>query len=116
MTQSSGNFQFPSIGIYKVELLLLFQKSSGDNQYSAAKINVTTNNSSYSMIATGYGFNKEANSGESYSSSYAQAIVDVSDTTNVKVQFGVVNQSAVSFLGDTNANKTTVTFTRLGDT
>ena len=42
--------------------------------------------------------------------------IDVSNTTNIKVQFGVVNQAATDFIGNTNANKTTATFTRLGDT
>lgn len=114
MTQSSGNFTFPSTGIYKVEFNLPFSRN-GDNQYSAIKINVTTDNSTYNLRATSYGFTNEVGA-ETYSSVYAQTIVDVTDTSNVKVQFGVVNQAACSFYGDTNKNQATVTFMRLGDT
>ena len=115
MTQSSGNFTFPSTGIYKVEFNLPCSKGSGDTQYAAAKINVTTDNSNYELRATNYAFINEAG-GETYSGVYCSAIVDVTDTSNVKVQFGVVNQSATDFYGDTNNNKTTATFIRLGDT
>ena len=115
MSVSSGNFTFPSTGIYKVEFNSLFSKSSGDTQYVAAKINITENNSSYSLRATGYGFINEAG-GETYSGATCQTIIDVTNTTNIKVQFGVVNQSASDFYGDTSQNKTTVTFVRLGDT
>ena len=115
MSVSSGNFTFPSTGIYKVEFNSLFSKSSGDTQYVAAKINITTNNSSYDLRATGYGFINEAG-GETYSGATCQTIIDVTDTSNVKVQFGVVNQSSSDYYGDTSQNKTTVTFVRLGDT
>ena len=114
MTQSSGNFTFPSTGIYKVEFNLPFSRN-GNNQYSAIKINVTTDNSSYTLRATSYGFIEEAGA-ETYSSVYAQTIVDVTDTSNVKVQFGVVNQAVCNFYGDTNANQAVATFIRLGDT
>ena len=115
MSVSSGNFTFPSTGIYKVEFNSLFSKSSGDTQYVAAKINITENNSSYSLRATGYGFINEAG-GETYSGATCQTIIDVTNTTNIKVQFGVVNQSSSDYYGDTSQNKTTVTFVRLGDT
>jgi hypothetical protein len=115
MTQSSGNFTFASTGIYKVEFNLPFSKGSGDTQYAASKINVTTDNSTYNLRATSYGFINEAG-GETYSGVYCSAIVDVTNTSNVKVQFGVVNQSATDFYGDTSNNKTTATFIRLGDT
>ena len=114
MTQSSGNFQFPNTGIYKVEFNLPFSRN-GNNQYSAIKINVTTDNSNYTLRATSYGFIEEAGA-ETYSSVYAQTIVDVTDTSNVKVQFGVVNQAVCNFYGDTNANQAVATFIRLGDT
>ncbi len=112
MTQSSGNFTFPSTGIYKVEFLALSNKSS-TSQYTAAKINITTNNSSYTERATGY--SQVAIAG-GWSGAYAQTNIDVTDTTNIKVQFGVINQAVTSFIGNTDVNKTTATFTRLGDT
>jgi len=113
MSESSGIFTFPSTGIYKVEFLILSNKSGGTSQYSAAKINITENNSSYVERATGY--SGVALDG-AWSGAYVQTNIDVTNTTNIKVQFGVVNQAATDFIGNTNVNKTTVTFTRIGDT
>jgi len=116
MTNTSGTFSFPSTGIWKIEFTLLASKSSGDSQYNAQKIFLTPDNSNYEERATAYSFINEANSGETYSSSYCQLQFDVTNTTNCKVYFGVVNQQACTFLGSSTANKTTVTFTRLGNT
>ena len=113
MSESSGIFTFPSTGIYKVEFLAISNKSGGTSQYSAVKINITENNSSYTERATGY--SNVALDG-AWSGGYVQTNIDVTDTTNIKVQFGVVNQSATDFIGNTNVNKTTATFTRIGDT
>ncbi len=112
ITNSSGTFSFPSTGIYKVEFLAISNKSS-TSQYSAVKINITTDNSSYTERATGY---SHVGIAGAWSGGYVQTNIDVTDIANVKVQFGVVNQAVTSFIGSTNANKTTVTFTRLGDT
>ena len=112
MSESSGIFTFPSTGIYKVEFLILSNRND-ESLYSAAKINITENNSSYTERATGY---SHIGVDSAWSGAYVQTNIDVTDTTNIKVQFGVVNQAATDFIGNTNANKTTVTFTRLGDT
>ena len=115
MTQSSGNFAFPSTGLYHIQFNILASKSSGDTQYNAQKIFLTTDNSSYNERATGYSFINEAG-GETYTSSHCQLMFDVTNTTNCKVRFGVVNQSATDFYGDTTRNTTTATFFRLGST
>ena len=113
MSESSGTFTFPSTGIYKVELLILSTKSGGTSQYNAAKIMITENNSSYTERATGY---SSVSLDGAWGGAYVQTNMDVTDTANIKVQFGVVNQSASDFLGNTGVNKTTATFTRIGDT
>jgi len=115
MSESSGIFTFPSTGIYKVEFNINASKSSGDTMYNASKIFITTNNSDYNERALGYSFINEAG-GETYSSSHCQLMIDVTDTSNIKVRFGVINQAATDFYGDTNVNKTTATFIRLGST
>ncbi len=112
MTESSGTFTFPSTGIYIVEFLILSTKGDGTSQYSATKIMIIENNSSYTERATGY--SNVAISG-AWGGAYVQTNIDVTDTTNIKVQFGVVNQAASDFLGNTGVNKTTATFTRIGD-
>ena len=115
VSQSSGIFSFPSTGIWLINFIIPCSKGSGDTQYVSAKINVTTDNSSYSQRATAYGFINEAG-GETYSHSECSLIFDCTNTTTHKVQVGVVNQAASDFYGDTSQNTTTVTFLRLGDT
>ncbi len=114
-SQSSGIFTAPSTGIYLVKYITTFSKSSGDSQWVTTAIEVTTNNSSYTPRATNYGFINEAG-GETYGNGYAELIVDVTNTTNVKVRFTATNQSSVDWYGDTNEQRVGVTFVRLGDT
>jgi len=116
MTQSSGVFTFPSTGIY---LVIFDLNSNGGNstaQYQFAKIQATTNNSSYSNVAiSGYAIDT-LNFAASCS---ARAIVDVTNTSNVKVQFQVQSQSGggnTIVTGSSSEQRTGVTFIRLGDT
>ena len=111
MSESSGIFTFPLTGIYLVKFNVALANDSGGMTF---RIKVTTNNSSYtevSMTGLGHGADQEAN-GE------VNTLVDVTDTSNVKVKFNFNNftGSGTTARGDTNVNKTYFTFIRLGDT
>ena len=111
MSVSSGIFTFPLTGIYFVAFgAACVPASGGDN--IAIEINATTNNSSYSQIAYsaigGDNRNQQA---------YCQSLVDVTDTSNVKVNFSCSSIDSGSVIyGGTNLNYTYFTFIRLGDT
>jgi len=111
MSVSSGIFTFPLTGIYFVAFgAACVPTSGGDN--IAIEINATTNNSSYSQIAYsaigGDNRNQQA---------YCQSLVDVTDTSNVKVNFSCSSIDSGSVIyGGTNLNYTYFTFIRLGDT
>jgi len=117
MTESSGIFSFPSTGIYLVIAKAVFATDSNGDRTQELFTKVTTNNSTYTSVddiqcgdlngslattATGTGF----------------VLVDVTDTSNVKVKFETGSIDTGSTLegkvGD--YNKTTFTFVRLGDT
>ena len=117
-SQSSGIFSFSQTGIYKVSLhASFFLSGSGNARYNAGNIEVTSDNSSYSIEAIGYALLTSSSGGVDSSSSFIEYLLDVDDTSNVKVRISVVSNSAdAEVRGDTNYVNTNVIFTRLGDT
>ena len=115
MSQSSGVFTFPSTGIWKVEFNVM-SYYNGENRYTTAVIQATTNNSSYVDQANS---DSGWSSGGSniYGNSFTQTLVDVTDTSNVKVSFRIdVEDNSTSIQGDSTKSRTYMMFTRLGDT
>jgi hypothetical protein len=113
MTESSGIFSFPSTGIYLVRFYHFFKFKDGNGLSRAFQIKYTSDNSSYSALATG---NRNGlDEGKDIRS--VEAIIDVTDISNVKVQFTVEETSTndVTF-GNSTKNETFMTFIRLGDT
>jgi len=116
MSESSGVFTFPSTGIYLVGFSLYVYASVSDG-FVDAEIHVTTNNSAYAEVANataGIFTNGSATVGNS---SLAQTLIDVTNTSNVKVKFYVDTlNTGTQVTGSTSATKTGFTFIRLGDT
>ena len=118
MTQSSGIFSFPSTGIYYVTFTHNFYYTS-DDRAILNSIYVTTDGTNYDLVSEGYGFLKNVSPGSnSVDSAIASAIIDVTSTVNVKVRFSVskLTSASPSTNGDSDLNRTFVTFIRLGDT
>jgi hypothetical protein len=118
ITESSGIFSFPSTGIY----LILVQASVspyGSDTFAACRTLITLNNSSYSVVA----FAASGNPGDTgagtipFQQGSSSFILDVTDTSNVKVKFDTSSFGGGSELrGNTDENQTSFTFVRLGDT
>ena len=110
MTESSGVFTFPSTGIYYVAFNGRTDAVGADNISLA--IFATINNSTYSEIA------KCTNGFDTALGNLSvNSLIDVTDTSNVKVKFEVSSLNASSYLsGNTTRNETFMTFVRLGDT
>ena len=115
MTESSGIFTFPSTGIYYVTFVTNCYITSADTRVLYNLISVTTDNSSYSDHARGYGSIKHI-SGATYGHVTTSSLIDVTDTSNVKVRFRFYSDNAVVVQGNTDKNFTHMTFIRLGDT
>ena len=116
MTESSGVFTFPSTGYYLVVFDVVSNGANSAAQYQYAHISVTTNNSSYNSASiTGHSVEPV-----NYAASCTtRAIIDVTDTSQVKVKFQIQSQSSGSdttITGSTSVHYTGVTFIRLGDT
>ena len=113
VTESSGIFTFPSTGIWLIRATRLAEAIANDNVL--LRINVTTNNSTYTEVATivqcGDGSGTGGNSGTT------EFLFDCTDTSTHKASFTATSISTGSYiLGDTDKNYTFFTFMRLGDT
>lgn len=111
MSHSSGVFTFPSTGLYKVTLGAQFRDDGDDNM--AADIEVTTNNSTYTVVI-------QALSGETSTQNSASSVsyfLNVDNTTNVKVRFGADSMDTSSYIiGAVDSKmRTFVMFERLAD-
>jgi len=111
----TGIFTFPATGIYLVKGEVTYQKDAR-RRYTGLIMKITTNNSSYSILCEGYETINPPDGNSAYSYVSVSSLIDVTDTTNVKVQFGGSVPAAVTAIGNTAKNMTVFTFIRLGDT
>jgi len=115
MSESAGIFTFPSTGIWFVKFRVN-NVYNGENRYTTAAIQVTTNNSSYANIASGEQGITNA-SANVYSNTLVETLIDCTNTSNVKVRFNIdVEDASTTTNGDTNVSYTSMMFIRLGDT
>ncbi len=113
ISESSGIFSFPSTGYYLLLLCPRFRLYQGDYMY--CDIQVTTDNSSYTSVSRAESVNLTTNSEEGFPGN-AEYIVDVTDTSNVKVRFTAESEGTATLFGNTDNNETWFQFIRLGDT
>jgi hypothetical protein len=116
MSESSGVFTFPSTGIWKIEFFCSIEhNSAGASQYNTLVIQTTTDDTNFGSASESY-TNIPASNFYNGSGSIS-FIFDCTNTSTHKVRFNVAaeNNSTVT-QGDTNNNRTSVTFIRLGDT
>ena len=117
MSESSGVFTFPSTGFY----LIIFTAqlyTSANNGNLQAFIEHTTDNSSYERTAR-LQQSTNANQSLSFGSGAVQVLLDITDTSNQKIKFGVgagPSGTPDVIRGDTDQNETTMMFIRIGDT
>ncbi len=115
MSEAAGVWTFPSTGQYLIEFHIM-ASSNADARYIRARIDTTTNNSSYVTASEGRGSLNPVTS-YWYTTIRASFLFDVTNVSTHKVKFsagGIVND--VSINGDSNGNETYVTFLKLGET
>jgi hypothetical protein len=114
VSESSGTFTLPSTGIWFIISGMTHIEGSSSVQYALNKIKTTTNNSSYADAAVSY--NNMYNNG-AYATTTAHFIFDVTDTSTHKVRLSTnSNDTSTTTMGDSDRNRTYITFLRLGDT
>jgi len=116
MTVSSGVFSFPVTGKWLVKANYLHYLD-GDSSYLSHYIQVTHDNSNYVLFNEMISFITRSASTTTYTSSNQDVLVDVTDTSLVKVYFQLaLANTSVGTIGTTDKNQTYFTFIRLGDT
>ncbi|BCV03627.1 MAG: hypothetical protein CM15mV70_410 [Caudoviricetes sp.] len=112
MSESSGIFTFPQTGIYKITYFPLFDTSGSTVSNAWSYINCTINNSSYITFALAC---VSMQSGQ-MNSTALETYFDVTDVSTHKVQFQHYANVACIVSGNSDANRTSASFVRLGDT
>ena len=116
ITVSSGVFSFATTGIYLIQTTMNFYENSGSNsRYVMGNIEVTANNSSYSVVAQATGQRSNTSGGSNDNNVvYPSALVDVDDTSNVKVRLSAMSETESKT--ETQNKGFQIRFIRLGDT
>jgi hypothetical protein len=116
MTESSGIFTFPSTGFWFVRFTGMIKSDNAANR-AAYNIYATTNNSSYVQVTETQVFGANTGGSNTYASVSSEAIVDVTDAAQVKVQFHVAQEdNSNDTMGSSSYPQTGATFIRIGDT
>ena len=116
MTFSSGTWSFPTTGIYLIKASVGFNFANQQDNNANLVIGITNDNSSYDDVAIIF---SGSNSSSNFSrfSQYGHAMVDVTNTSQVKMQITANSFASGSYLeGYTDRNDTAFAFIRLGDT
>ena len=119
MSESSGIFTFPSPGIYRVAFTFAIYsaKSSGEDRGPSAKIQVSSDGSSYDDVAQTHNFVTTISSNYTHNQGTTNTFVDVTNASNFRVKFSVdVINANTSTFGQSDKNQTFAEFIRLGDT
>ena len=112
MSFSGAIWTFPSTGYYIVRLNGAVY-ANGSTATTRFQIHATENNSSYGMQSQQH---TSAQNGY-FGSANVEALIDVTNTSNVKVKFVVTSQGANQIIASNSAESLTyATFIRLGDT
>ena len=115
MSESGGIFTFPSTGIYLVTWQA-YAETSTTSGVNAVNIYITTDNNTYINRASSLFSMEYDYSGYIYGNGHCSAMIDVTDTSQVKVKFRVYSSGNVAWDIHSSTNRNCATFLRLGDT
>jgi len=110
--QPTGIFTFPQTGVYNVTFTIQgsINSAAGSN---FGLIEVDTGSSGFlqlNMINLG-----KPSSGNEFQNSSGTSFVNVTDTATFQCRFGMYMATGSTFEGNSNANRTFMTFMRIGD-
>lgn len=116
MTQSGGYFTFPSTGIYLI-IQTWTTYDNADFAWFEGFIRTTVDNASYSTRSQVSTHVAGQTSGSPEMTATGMCMLDVTNTSLCKVQFGYQSSdAATNVYGGNTANVTSFQFIRLGDT
>ncbi len=113
MSNSSGEFSFPSTGIYFIHFQAYCDGQNGASTYAGIRIETTTDGSNYTAASDSYDSIQATNL---HMAGNCNFIFDVTSTTTHKVKFLVEGQTNTVFNGNSSTTRTGFHIFRLGDT
>jgi hypothetical protein len=112
VSETAGVFSFPSTGIWFIAAQITFHGNTNDQ--NTVNLQVTLNDSAYGSESYCTSTDIDGNVNNTYPMT---VLVDVTDTSNVKVKFTASSLNTGSFLwGSADSNYTSATFIKLGET
>ena len=115
MSESSGTFSFPATGIWYI-YFGAYGYSSSDNDHIQSKITYTADNGTYHDAARSYSSMNNDDGGNLYMHSNVSTMFDVSNTTNCKIRFHLLNLSSMTHECSSSINQVYAHFMKLGET
>ena len=123
LTESSGVFSFPSTGFYKIDYIIGFRNQSSDYAFTEVycQLFYTQNDSAYTDATTSFINVPAISSSNVYANGTGSAIIDVTDTSQVKFKLkinayaGASQQNGI-IIGSSTGIATGFTCVRLADT
>jgi len=110
---AAGIWTFPSTGFYSVSFGGMIQNQNNDAYEVFVRLEATENNSSFGEQTRVYLSGERYN----YQGNFGQAIIDVTDTSQVKLRLRVYSASSDTDLkGNSGRSETYLVIMRLGDT
>ena len=107
---STPYFSFPETGIYLIQSQVQFAPTNDSDNVIWSTVYRNSSTTATNTLA-------ECQGSDGNTSSFSQAILDVTNTSNDTVYFSVASlASGGNITGNTNANNTCVLFMRIGDT
>ena len=117
MSESSGVWTFPDTGIWLVSFHREAYLNGDDREVRVFIRGSTDNFSSVENLAEAATHIQQTESSNTHASVETSALVDVTNTSNVKVRFKVTcNNSSTNTIGSSSSNRTYAQFIRIGDT
>ena len=111
MTEASGIFTFPSTGLYKIHLIINGVNGSSDNSMSVQTQISSDSGSTYDAVAAAI----SGSASQNYSVS-SDVLVNVTNATTFRCRFQTNSLgSGTNVYGDTDYNRSMVTFMRIAD-
>ena len=114
MSESSGEFSFPTTGIYLVGINIVGYSNGGAFDYCSCYIHTTLDNSNYSMVAETF---ESVERNNQWFAMATETLFDVTDVSTHKVKFKTASNNTRPYVdGSSSSNQSFAHFTRLGDT
>jgi len=107
MSVSSGTFSFPKTGVYRVAYYAVIDSAAADS-LTSVELWATTDNSTYERIVY---VREGGGSDVDYGSVYGEAVININDVANRKVQLLAGSVAGGSIInGNTDRNETYICF------